>query len=307
MNSSLSPVQPSSHTSSAELHNFFTTASIRTPTGNICLERVQVDERSPFNFIPWSIATTLNLILYSGKELTVTTPHYQMQTTQYSKFTIRVANYDTTIHAGVISELRTVLLGREWIHSAQLSASGNRNYYIPLPLSVEIAERKLFHILDAEIATEAVKPFGPDGSNHEHPSNKSWSSPDHTSNGRILPDYASDAKTPDRIWTEGRSESGGAPQSNNRERSPDRSSYGRILPDYRSSDATISDRASFEGGCDGEDSEQDYTYYEELAYGDCAGCEKCENFEGYEPGSQSVAAGEMVSRFWFGKLLIVNS
>ena len=141
------------------LHNFFTKASIETPRGVVNLERVQVDESSPFNLVPWSIATNLDLMLYSGKTLAITIAHHLIQTNHYSEFTIRVAGHNTTINTGVVSGLQTILLGREWIRSVHLlSDFGNQKYYIPIPLAVEVAEEKFPGIVDAEAEAKDVKP-----------------------------------------------------------------------------------------------------------------------------------------------------
>ncbi|PVH70705.1 hypothetical protein DL98DRAFT_540644 [Cadophora sp. DSE1049] len=130
-------------------HNFFIKASIYTPRGVIDLERVHVDERCPFNLVPWSMVTNLGLVLYSGEAST----HPLNQINQYSQLTIRVAGHTTTINTGVISGLKMILLGREWIRSVHLlSDSRNQNYYIPIPLAVEAAE------VDTETEAKDVKP-----------------------------------------------------------------------------------------------------------------------------------------------------
>ncbi|MAD85169.1 MAG: hypothetical protein CL912_19585 [Deltaproteobacteria bacterium] len=137
-------------------YNFFTKASIYTPKGVIDLERVHVDERCPFNLVPWSMATNLDLILYSGEAST----HPLNQINQYSQFTIRVAGHTTTINTGVISGLQTILLGREWIRSVHLlSDSGNQNYYIPIPLAVQVAEEKLLDKVNTEVASKDANPL----------------------------------------------------------------------------------------------------------------------------------------------------
>ena len=140
------------------LHNFFTKASIKTPRGVVDLERVQVNERSPFNLVPWSIATNLDLILYSGETLTITITYHLIRTNHYSQFTIRVAGYNTTINTGMVSGLQTVLLGREWIRSVYLlSDFGNQKYYIPIPLAIEVTEEKFPDIIDNEAEAKDIK------------------------------------------------------------------------------------------------------------------------------------------------------
>jgi hypothetical protein len=140
------------------LHNFFTKASIETPRGVVELE-VQVDEGSPFNLVPWSIAANLNLMLYFGKTLAITIAHHLIQTNHYSQFTIGIAGHNTTINTGVISGLQTILLGREWIRSVHLlSDFRNQGYYIAIPLAVEVAEEKFSDIVDSEAEAKDVKP-----------------------------------------------------------------------------------------------------------------------------------------------------
>lgn len=118
-------------------HNFFVKASIYTPRGVIDLERVHVDERCPFNLVPWSMAKDLGLLLYSGEPST----HPINQINQYSQFAIKVAGHTTTINTGVIPRLKMIQLGREWIRSVHLlSDSRNQKYFIPIPLAFEAAE-----------------------------------------------------------------------------------------------------------------------------------------------------------------------
>jgi hypothetical protein len=53
-------------------------------------------------------------------------------TNQYCRFNIRVAGVETTIDACIVSELPSLLLGREWIRQINLlSDFGNHKYYIP--------------------------------------------------------------------------------------------------------------------------------------------------------------------------------
>ena len=136
----------------SKIHNFYTKASILSPRGIVDLERVQVDERSSFNLLPLSIAMDLDLALYPDRILTITVANCRIQTSQYCRFTIRVAGFDTTINTGVISGLQTVLLGQEWIQSVNLlSGFGNQSYYIPIPLAVEAAGERFPDLVDAEV------------------------------------------------------------------------------------------------------------------------------------------------------------
>lgn len=187
----MEPQGPSDSKPHGRLRNFFTKASIKTPRGIVDLERVQVDERSPFNLVPWSIATNLDLMLYSGKTWAITIADRLVRTNQYSQFTIRVAGHNTTINTGVIYGLQTILLGREWIRSVHLlNDFGNQNYYIPVPLAVEAAEEKFPGIVDTEVEAKDVKPVEmvtPDEIAEEHDDDefsKADCGDDDSSNGR---------------------------------------------------------------------------------------------------------------------------
>ncbi|KAH6704281.1 hypothetical protein BKA61DRAFT_680537 [Leptodontidium sp. MPI-SDFR-AT-0119] len=137
------------------LHRFSTKASIETPMGVTELERIHVDDRCPFNLVPWSLATNLNLMLYPGKTLAVTIARHSIQTNQYSQFAIRVAGQKTTIDTIVIPGLQTILLGRDWINTVHLlSDFRNQNYYIPVHLAVEVFEEAFLDTFD----TKDVKP-----------------------------------------------------------------------------------------------------------------------------------------------------
>jgi hypothetical protein len=97
----------------------------------------------------------LDLALYPNRVLTMTVANCRIQTSQYCRFTIRVAGFDTTINAGVISGLQTVLLGQEWIQSVKLlSGFGNHSYYIPVPLAVEAAGKRFPDLVDAEVEAQ---------------------------------------------------------------------------------------------------------------------------------------------------------
>lgn len=123
---------PQNNDENSKIHNFFTKGSIFTPRGIANFQRVQVDERSSCNLLPWSIAITLGLILY---------PNSLGTTATYCRLTIRVAGVETAINARVLHGLHTILLGREWIESVNLlSDFGNRGYYIPIPLAIEAEE-----------------------------------------------------------------------------------------------------------------------------------------------------------------------
>ena len=142
----------------SKIHNFYTKASILSPRGIVDLERVQVDERSSFNLLPLSIAMDLDLALYPDRVLTITVANCRIQTSQYCRFTIRVAGFHTMINTGVISGLQTVLLGQEWIQSVKLlSGFGNQSYYIPIPLTVEAAGERFPDLVDTEVEAQNIE------------------------------------------------------------------------------------------------------------------------------------------------------
>lgn len=124
------------------IHNFFTTASILTSRGMFEVKKVEVDERSPINLLPMSIAVDLGLMLYSNDLSAFTIADRSVQTSQYSRFTIQVAGCSTTILAGVASDIDMILLGRDWIYRVNLlNGIGNQKYYISIPLSTAAATR----------------------------------------------------------------------------------------------------------------------------------------------------------------------
>lgn len=94
-------------------HIFFTKASIIMSRGVVNFGRVKVNERSPSNLIPISIAEKLGLVLYLGKTTTIMAGDGPVQSNQYTRFTVQVAGYDTQINADVIPKLQTLLLSRE--------------------------------------------------------------------------------------------------------------------------------------------------------------------------------------------------
>lgn len=62
------------------IYNFYTRASILTLRGIVNFQRVQVDERSSFSLLPWSIAIDLDLIQYSDRVLRTTVDNRPVQT-----------------------------------------------------------------------------------------------------------------------------------------------------------------------------------------------------------------------------------
>jgi hypothetical protein len=139
------------------IHNFFTTASLLTPRGVFEVKKVEVDERSPINLIPMSIAVDLGLILYSGDISAFTISDRSVQTSQYSRFTIQVAGHSTAILAGVASNIDMIILGRNWIYGVNLlNGIGNQKYYISIPLSTEAATRSDIKSDDIKLRRIAV-------------------------------------------------------------------------------------------------------------------------------------------------------
>jgi hypothetical protein len=131
------------------IHNFFTTASILTSKGIFELKKVEIDERSPINILPLSIAIDLRLTLYSDNLSAFTISGRPVQTSQYSRFTIQVAGHNTTILAGVASNIDMILLGRDWIYRVNLlNGVANQNYYISIPLTTTAALRSDIKIDD---------------------------------------------------------------------------------------------------------------------------------------------------------------
>ena len=138
----------------SKIHNFYTKASIFTPRGIVDFQRVQVDERSSLNLLPWSIAIALDLVLYSDslEKIAAGGPIHQ-----YCRFNIRLAGVEKAINARVIPGLHTILLGQEWIRSVKLlSDFGNRGYYIPIPLAVEAAEEKPLDTMDTKADEKGI-------------------------------------------------------------------------------------------------------------------------------------------------------
>ena len=90
---------------------------------------VKIDGSSVHNLLPRSIASRLRLPLHFGDSILA---NNIIPTNQYCRFNIRVAGVETTIDACVVSELPSLLLGREWIRQINLLSNfGNYKYYIP--------------------------------------------------------------------------------------------------------------------------------------------------------------------------------
>jgi len=125
-------------------HYFHTKASIITAKGLIDLEQVVVDGKSPISFLPWSIAITLGLVMFSGKEVSVSAADCDLRTTQYCQTLVRVSGIESRISPAVISELPSIILGRDWIRMVNLVCdSANQRYFIPVPVVIETTEKKV--------------------------------------------------------------------------------------------------------------------------------------------------------------------
>jgi hypothetical protein len=94
---------------------------------------VEIDGSSVHNLLPLSIASRLlHLPLHFGKSIGIRVANYIFPTNQYCQFNIHVAGAETMIDACVVSELPSLLLGREWIRQINLlSDFGNCKSYIP--------------------------------------------------------------------------------------------------------------------------------------------------------------------------------
>ena len=95
---------------------------------------MKIDGSSGQNLLPRSIASRLRLPLYFGKNLRIGIANHIITTEQHYQFNIRVARVETTIDAYMVSELPSLLLGREWIPQINLlSDFRNHRYYISGP------------------------------------------------------------------------------------------------------------------------------------------------------------------------------
>src|ERR1035438_5424143 len=111
------------------IHNFYTEVLILTLKAIIRLDRVQVDSRCPCNLLPQSITKSLNLIMYSCRQLAIMIAKTRVHTHDCYQFTIRVAGLDTRIVAIMIPGLHP------WFQNSNLlSDPRTRKYYIPVPL-----------------------------------------------------------------------------------------------------------------------------------------------------------------------------
>jgi hypothetical protein len=95
-------------------YKLYTKASIISKRWIVELERVKIDGSSLHSLLPWSIASKLGLSLHFGSRVRVKVANRTVATNQYCRFTIKVANIETTIDACVVPELSSLLLGWEW-------------------------------------------------------------------------------------------------------------------------------------------------------------------------------------------------
>jgi hypothetical protein len=111
-------------------HMLYTKAAVLSTRGVVELG-VKIDGSSEHNLLPWSIANRLRLTLHFGKSIQIGVADHIIPTNQYCRFNIQVASVETNIDAYVVSELPSLLLGREWIRQINLlSDFGNHKYYI---------------------------------------------------------------------------------------------------------------------------------------------------------------------------------
>jgi hypothetical protein len=109
----------------------YTKAAVLSTRGIVEL-RVKINRSSLHNLLPRLMASRLRLPLHFGKGIRIRVANHIIPTNQYCQFNIQVASVETTIDACVVSELPSLLLGREWIRQINLlSDFGNHKYYIP--------------------------------------------------------------------------------------------------------------------------------------------------------------------------------
>ena len=117
-------------TSDSSNHMMYTKAAVLSARGIVGLG-VKIDRSSVHNLLPRSLASRLRLPLHFGKSIRIEVDNHIFPANQYCRFNIRVAGVETTIDACVVSELPSLLLGREWIRQINLlSDFGNHKYYI---------------------------------------------------------------------------------------------------------------------------------------------------------------------------------
>jgi hypothetical protein len=109
----------------------YTKAAVLSTRGIVEL-RVKINRSSLHNLLPRLMASRLRLPLHFGKGIRIRVANHIIPTNQYCQFNIQVASVETTIDACVVSELPSLLLGREWIRQINLlSDFGNHKYSIP--------------------------------------------------------------------------------------------------------------------------------------------------------------------------------
>jgi hypothetical protein len=111
-----------------------------------------------------------------------------------------VVGLDTTVNAGVIPGLQTILLGREWIQSVNLlSGFGNQSYYIPVPIAVEAAYEKVPNIVDSGVEAKDSQKFEMATSNEigEEYDDDEYGNVDDDDNGSSDSELSSDEPTSD--------------------------------------------------------------------------------------------------------------
>jgi hypothetical protein len=276
-------------TSLSKIHNFYTKASILSPRGIVDLERVQVDERSSFNLLPLSIAMDLDLALYPDRVLTMTIANCRIQTSQYCRFTIRVAGFDTTINTSVISRLQTVLLGQEWIQSVKLlSGFGNQSYYIPIPLAVEAAGERFPDLFDAEVEAQNIELVETAMTNEISEEYDD----DECSNADCGDDPLSDSElSPCELSSEDKRSLGDDPSGDELSEIsfgevPNFGEYELVQTDEDDWGSEDDEGSEDDKGSEDDEGSQNDEYYEDYEGEKCKGCEGDEEYEEYEEGQE---------------------
>jgi hypothetical protein len=127
----------------------YTKAAIPSTRGMLNLG-VKIDESSVPNFIPRWVADRLSVPLHFGRSIRTRVAKHIISTNQYCQFDVRVAGVETKIDVCIVSELPSLLLGREWIRQVNLMSDlKNHKCYIPGPYG------NLIQVLDLGTATIA--------------------------------------------------------------------------------------------------------------------------------------------------------
>ncbi|KAH8792217.1 hypothetical protein F5882DRAFT_376774 [Hyaloscypha sp. PMI_1271] len=93
--------------------SLYTKATIVSKEGMVELGRVKINRDGIHNLLSRSIADKLGLSLHSRSILRIRVENYSISVNQYYRFGIQVASVKTTIDIYVVSELPSLLLGKE--------------------------------------------------------------------------------------------------------------------------------------------------------------------------------------------------